>query len=294
MFRHAWIFPTASFLVSCIGIVVVYIMAVHSDHVAAFFPYISEAGSTPPESCVFGLILTIGAAFYIVTIYIRHRQIVSYYGYTLDRQGRWWQNISRAMMVVGFISVFGVIIVGNFQASNVLAVHMTGALMAFGVGLLYAWSQTIFGYAMKPSMVARSVLHMRLVLCILGAIFFITMEVSGFSEYKPASYTPENSNTTIPIPFGHWPAEAPGYDRHIIATICEWLMVLMFQLYILTFVIEFRHISIEPVRVRLPASLPTTEKQRPIKVTYRTNSVVPVADTNLYPKFSNGNDYVVN
>jgi hypothetical protein len=294
MYRHAWIFPTASFLVSCIGIVIVYIMAVHRDHVAAFFPYISEAGSTPPESCVFGLILTIGSAFYVTCIYIRHRQIVSYYGYTLDRQGKCWHNISRAMMVLGFISVFGIIIVANFQASNVLSVHMTGALMAFGVGLLYAWTQTIFGYVMKPSMVARAVHHIRLVLCILGAVFFITMEASGFSEYKPATYRPENSNTTTNLPFGHWPSYVPGYDRHIIATICEWLMVLMFQLYILTFAIEFRHISIEPMRVRLPATLPTTEKQKPIKVTYRTNSVVPIADAGVSSRFSKDGDYVIN
>src|SRR5689334_17417595 len=100
---------------------------------------------------------------------------------------------------------------------------MTGALMAFGVGLLYAWTQTIFGYLMKPSMVARTVHHIRLVLCILGAIFFVTsewsrgisyllfnlVEATGFSENKPATYKPENSNTTTQIPWGHWPSDAP-------------------------------------------------------------------------------------
>lgn len=38
-----------------------YLIAVLNNHVGAGFPYISDTGALPPESCVFGQFLTINA-----------------------------------------------------------------------------------------------------------------------------------------------------------------------------------------------------------------------------------------
>ncbi len=45
--------------------------------------------------------------------------------------------------------------------------------MAFCLGILYGWGQTIYSYLMKPHMVHNSISHLRLVLSILSSVFFI-------------------------------------------------------------------------------------------------------------------------
>ena len=54
-----------------------YAISVGTDKVAALFPYISDTGTIPPASCVFGLFLNMAAAFGVVAIYIRHRHLES-------------------------------------------------------------------------------------------------------------------------------------------------------------------------------------------------------------------------
>jgi hypothetical protein len=62
-----------------------------------------------------------------------------------------------------------------------------------------------------------------------------------------------------------------GYEAHIASTMCEWIMVLMFEVFMLTYVAEFRHADLVPVHVLLPVSRMQTPAtgEAPIKVTYR-------------------------
>jgi hypothetical protein len=48
-------------------------------------------------------------------------------------------------LYLGWIGAFGISIVANFQETAVFRVHLTGALMAFGVGSAYLWTQ-VFDY----------------------------------------------------------------------------------------------------------------------------------------------------
>jgi len=295
MFRHAWILPVISFLVNIIGIFIVYVMAVARGDVEAFWPYISTAGALPPESCVFGLVLNIGTTFLVASVYIRHRMIISFYKHVHAHAGSCWINMSRVLLTCGFISGFGLLLVANFQEVNNLTVHMFGALMAFVIGLVYAWGQTVFGYVMKPRMSSLCLLHTRLVICIVGLVAFIIMEVTGFSAPRPKTYILPSGNSTQ-MPFGHWPDGVPGYAEHIASTMCEWIMVLMFEVFMLTYVAEFRHADVIPVHVLLPVSrIPSPAAgEKPIKVTYRSNSVMPVAMSNVKGAHVNGAHYVVN
>jgi hypothetical protein len=42
---------------------------------------------------------------------------------------------------VGWSCAFGISIVGNFQETSVLTVHLIGAMIAFGIGTVYLWIQ---------------------------------------------------------------------------------------------------------------------------------------------------------
>jgi hypothetical protein len=61
------LFPATIFLT--------YTIAVSLGHAEAGWPYISDTGTKPPESCIFGQLFTIGVALLCLTFYIRFQQI---------------------------------------------------------------------------------------------------------------------------------------------------------------------------------------------------------------------------
>ncbi|KAF4532147.1 hypothetical protein B566_EDAN015298, partial [Ephemera danica] len=52
----------------------------------------------------------------------------------------------RAGLWTGWISAFGISMVGNFQFSNMPVVHGLGALLCFGVGIASLWIQVDPGF----------------------------------------------------------------------------------------------------------------------------------------------------
>ncbi|CAF0945891.1 unnamed protein product [Brachionus calyciflorus] len=89
-----------------IGFGITYVVSVSTGDIPAFLPYISDTGTLPPASCIFGQFLDIGAA-------------------------------------LGIISCLGLTIVGNFQLTNEYVTHTIGAILAFG-GLVFYASIQIF------------------------------------------------------------------------------------------------------------------------------------------------------
>lgn len=73
------------------------------------------------------------------TIYIKYRQIAEFYRNHSSSSSV--VRLNKAAFIVGIVSAFGISLVGNFQETNVLSVHLCGALMAFGGGVIYLWLQ---------------------------------------------------------------------------------------------------------------------------------------------------------
>ena len=60
-----------------------------------------------------------------------------------------------------------------FQETNVIIVHLIGAMMAFGLGTIYCWIQTYMSYKMRPMMNTTCMCHTRLIICIVTTVSFI-------------------------------------------------------------------------------------------------------------------------
>lgn len=74
-----------------------------------------------------------------MTIYVRFRQIAELY-----RNHSSSSNIvrlNRVGLLIGSLAALGISVVANFQETNVFFVHISGALMAFGLGTGYLWVQ---------------------------------------------------------------------------------------------------------------------------------------------------------
>lgn len=70
-----------------------------------------------------------------IFVYIRHRQVRE----ICDRHvlGEVVKKRDRISTWFGYTAAFGVTIVGNFQETNILLVHMFGAFLAFGLGTVW-------------------------------------------------------------------------------------------------------------------------------------------------------------
>ncbi|EFO19973.1 hypothetical protein LOAG_08520 [Loa loa] len=128
---------------------------------------------------------------------------------------------------------------------NFIMVHYIGAILAFGCGLVYIWAQTLFSYWMRPEFIKATVLHCRLFLSCLSTIFFITMGIFGtiFGQHAENWFCCKQLKRTL--------ESNPHYVEHMIATCSEWLLAICFEFYILTFAIEFRHISCHGPKLKL-------------------------------------------
>ncbi|KAH0618993.1 hypothetical protein JD844_018588 [Phrynosoma platyrhinos] len=144
------IWSSASFLFS-------YITAVLLHHVDPLVPYISlfgevlnhkkgsimcfisfsDAGTTPPERCLFGIMLNIAALLGIATMFVRYKQVSA----LIPEEPK---------------------LLRLNKKSAVFSMHVIGACMTFGVGAIYILTQTILSYKMQPEIHGKGIFWIRL------------------------------------------------------------------------------------------------------------------------------------
>ncbi|KAH3886517.1 DNA damage-regulated autophagy modulator protein 2-like [Dreissena polymorpha] len=207
-----------------------YIIAIYKDDVSADFPYISDTGTKPPESCIFGQFLNISAAICLCTVYVRYKLVESLS--TTDDQ--MLRCLNKWGLALGIITSLGLSIVANFQETLVEPVHIAGAGLVFGVGVVYAALQTRLTYYMHPDYNGLYIARIRLTLTLVSLVVMVlTFICAAISRRIP------------PKDKLHWKPDEPGYVEHIVSTVGEWITAITFLLYFLTFVRDFTKIKIE-------------------------------------------------
>ncbi|XP_032805267.1 DNA damage-regulated autophagy modulator protein 1 [Petromyzon marinus] len=122
-----------------------YLTAALRGDVDPILPYISDTAGRPPESCVFGLMLSISALAAALTMFVRYR-LVAYA--TCGRSYAIFVN--RTGFAIGLISCLGLLVVANFQNTTEFKVHMTGAGLAFAGGALYSTLHALLSWCTEP------------------------------------------------------------------------------------------------------------------------------------------------
>ncbi|KAF5302716.1 hypothetical protein FQR65_LT18871 [Abscondita terminalis] len=197
------------------------------------FPYISDTGATPPESNIFGQCLNIGAVMMLIALYIRYKQIdydIRTKNITLNPI---WNKIG---IIFGIIACLGMSVVGNFPELTLLIVHLVGALMAFGVGILYLYVQTwisSFYLNARQRKISKALFYMRLFMVCLLMPLMISIFVFGylsFINFHGKSYL-------------LWTEEDGGYGYRLVSVFSEWFLYILVFVYIATFSTEFGNIK---------------------------------------------------
>jgi len=225
--------------------------AVSLGHTDKIWPYISDTGTVPPESCFFGQMLNIGALLLVITVFIRYKQMADFYpGHS---QQALLKRLNTLSMWLGSLGALGVSLVANFQETSVAAVHFLGAALCFGLGTIYLWVQVYLSWHLRPPSWPKLVPVIRVILAFLDSVGLCLTVISMLLAYND-----QGSQTHL-----HWEGDE-GREFHLISTISEWIMSAAFSLFILSFVPDFKNFVLESHcrskanRPAFPTTLSTT------------------------------------
>ncbi|XP_065648859.1 DNA damage-regulated autophagy modulator protein 1 [Hydra vulgaris] len=213
-----------------LGMICGYAISVGYQKLPNLFPYISDTGSKPPASCIFGMLLNLASVFAFIIIIIRH----SYVENSIDNYRV--HTLNDIAYFFGFLTALGAMIVSNFQESNALLVHMIGAFMCFACGITYSWIQLYISLLYVGIFGSKLKLWFRFAFSCLATITFISTILGAF--LASIKFSKKTSNHTM-IEFD---SSDPGYPAHLVSTFSEWIMVISFACYFLTFYHEFKKI----------------------------------------------------
>lgn len=208
-----------------------YAWAVSLGHTDKVWPYISDTGTVPPESCFFGQMLNIGALLVVITFFIRYKQMADFYpGHSKQIL---LKRLNTLSLWLGCLGALGISLVANFQETSVAAIHFLGAALCFGLGTIYLWLQVFLSWHLRPPSWPKLVPVIRLILALLDSLGLCLTVISMLLAYD------EGSPTHL-----HWEGEE-GREFHLVSTISEWIMSAAFSLFILSFVSDFRNFVLE-------------------------------------------------
>ncbi|KAG8568035.1 hypothetical protein GDO81_013867 [Engystomops pustulosus] len=168
------------------------------------FPYISTCGSYPPQSCIFGQVLNVGAMLVVWVCVIRFQQIRDYGCHSC---------VNSLSLALGFLCALGTSMVGNFQQSNQLETHLTGAFLAFVIGIAYFYLQSYLTYKVKPRHGGWWIGPLRIILTVSATALMILMIVFV------------------------------SINKKSIAAICEWILAMILFVLFGLFFIDFWHLE---------------------------------------------------
>ena len=152
-----------------------YAVSVGFQKLPDLFPYISDTGSKPPASCIFGMLLNLASVFAFVIIIIRHGHFERCN--TIDSHRV--HILNDVSFFIGFLTAMGAMMVSNFQESNVLSVHLIGAFMCFGAGMIYCWIHSYLSYLTMGTLTSKLKLYFRLGFSCVSTVGLILTTLGG-------------------------------------------------------------------------------------------------------------------
>lgn len=203
-----------------------YCIAVGLGHVMPGLPFISDTGTMAPESCVFGQLLNMTAAAALACIFIRFKQV------RVAAEGT--PSVSRLNdlgFVLGMLACLGMSLVANFQETNVIIIHMLGAMMCFGIGSVYTILHTWITFRLRNRGMMTC---LRLFLSVSSVfLYIITMVFTSKALKMHKGKDPLK-----------WIDTDEGYLEHQVATSSEWLLAISFLAYFWTYIPDFRWMKV--------------------------------------------------
>ncbi|XP_051896520.1 transmembrane protein 150C [Pristis pectinata] len=170
------------------------------------FFFLSIAGDTPPESCIFSQVLNITAFLVIAVAVLRYAQLKA-------KVKKPWLNIFG--LIAPSLSSFGMTLVANFQLSNDRIIHNMGAVITIACGTASCWIHAVLTFQGNINNEGRKLGIFRVILSVIITLGFITY----FFLLAQQTYLP--------------------------GARVQWTSITCLLLYVVTFAMDFRHYDFE-------------------------------------------------
>ncbi|XP_042258598.1 DNA damage-regulated autophagy modulator protein 1 [Thunnus maccoyii] len=212
------IWSSSTFIIS-------YLIALFRKDVDIIFPYISDTGANPPESCIFGLMTFISAYAGTATIYARYKYVEK----LSEDTGAVSPYLNKASLVLGLLSCLGMCIVATFQETQMETtmekVHLTGALLFFITGVTYIVLQSVISYHAYPYGSSLGICRARVGIATIAAVAFFPTVICSFFVTQGKM---------------HRDIEDKDYPFHVASAVCEWIVAFSFVCFFLTYIDDFK------------------------------------------------------
>ncbi|XP_074650950.1 DNA damage-regulated autophagy modulator protein 2-like [Tubulanus polymorphus] len=223
------VLPISIAILTLLSLITAYTISFLKGHIKRQFPYISETGASSPESCIFGELWNTIAVLLGIFYYFISKQVSAYFSEVSTRGTRRLLRMNNVALAFGFLDSFGISVVANFQITNLGYTHYVGAALAYLGLCVNAGINTALSYKMHY-FTSRTVCRTRLV-----ATFGMTLL----------------SSITCTTGVLFWTLSYSNYKLHNASTLSQWLMVLMMLVYVLTYVHEFKRMTITPLKMNI-------------------------------------------
>ncbi|XP_061523342.1 DNA damage-regulated autophagy modulator protein 1 isoform X2 [Phycodurus eques] len=198
--------------------IVSYVIAVLRRDVDVLFPYISDTGANPPESCIFGLMTFVSACAGMATVYSRFKFVEKLSEAASAR-------LNKTSLVLGMLACLGMCVVATFQETTVTAVHDIGALLFFVSGVLYILLQSVISYRAFPCSSSAAVCRARLAVAVVASLAFFPTVICAFFVKQMDLHRDTGSK---------------DYPFHMASAVCEWIVAFSFICFFLTYIDDFK------------------------------------------------------
>ncbi|XP_023672664.2 DNA damage-regulated autophagy modulator protein 1 isoform X1 [Paramormyrops kingsleyae] len=201
-----------------------YIVALLRHDVDIIFPYISDTGTNPPESGIFGLMTTISAFAGIATIFARYKYVEKICEATTG------SRLNCIAFCFGIISCLGMCFIATFQETQVPSVHDLAGLTFFVSGVTYIVLQSIISRRMYPYWSSRSVCLSQIFISAISVIAAVLMIICGVLVKSSKL---------------HWEIHNEQYILHVVSAVSEWIVSFGFVFFFFTYIREFKKVTLK-------------------------------------------------
>lgn len=240
--------PLIAGIIPMIGLAATYYMAKSKCHVEKWIlPYVSYTGARFPELMVFGFLLNLEGFFGIIVVFLAWR----YYSHLGEKNSK-LNNIS---LVVGSLSCFGVVVVGNFPVTYSKLPHYCGAGFAFIFGTFYTALTAALSIRTSRRSKLRKIHSVKVARIVLAVVMMMAMSaLLVFAIIKKTSVKPSevldeapllsrNANGSCP----YYPNSSRNFD--LLGSIVEWILTFGILICISLYSYEFK--SFDSIKISL-------------------------------------------
>jgi len=235
--------PLALFIYFPVAFSITFIIALTQGHINFAYSYISDTGTLPPEQYVFAQLVNMGAALWAYFIYIRFIQVEQYMKLRYSQHTPIGNTIALAF---GFTACLGMSLVGNFPELHNKAVHLIGAFLVFVGGSIYMVYQGYYTFKLLPHFQSKTIAYIRTYMGILGLMLYFSAQTTVILAFQRVK-SKKNPNLDQSV---KWSEADGGYEFQAASVIMEWLLFAIFDLFLLTYVPEFKKLKLDAPPVK--------------------------------------------